>query len=150
MMLKAKLYSNNIHGVKVLCWLCATRSKQVQSPSHVFQDTSNRRVARNDSMSLWKDCSQCITKVELGELLFVTLKDLSKLCKLSTKGNEMNGQDKLNVIIVEMIYLQDHMVIASFVKPKPSSTFNVWFINLQPMRLKDVRCVWLHTWKKDL
>jgi hypothetical protein len=39
-----------------------------------------------------------------------------------------------------MIYLQDHMVIASFVKPKPSSAFNVWFINLKPVRLKDVRC----------
>lgn len=32
------------------------------------------------------------------------------------------------------------MVIASFVKPKPSSAFNVWFINLKPVRLKDVWC----------
>jgi hypothetical protein len=39
-----------------------------------------------------------------------------------------------------MISLQDHMVIASFVRPKPSSTFNVWFVNPKPMSLKDVRC----------
>lgn len=94
-MLEANFYSNNIHGVEVFCWLCATRSKQVQSPSHVFKDTSNRRVAKNDTMSFWKDCSHCITKVELGELLFVTFKILSQLCKLSIKEIEMNDRDKL-------------------------------------------------------
>jgi uncharacterized membrane protein (UPF0127 family) len=47
----------------------------------------------------------------------------------------MNDRDKLNVIIVEMIYLQDHMVIASFVKPKPSSTEECQVKNVYLLRL---------------